>query len=339
VRQSRMGGMSTVRSGRQPRPERQVRWLAGLLTLVITFVAGQGPTAKVHAQSAPMPDWQKAAGGKMEFEVASIRLAKPGTFTPPNFGLDNGGTYSFGDPHGRFSADFPLSVYIGFAYKIWLTPEQTHTMLASLPKWVSTDNFVIEARAPGNPTKDQMRLMLQSLLADRFKLAVHFEMQQTPVLALVLEKSGKTGPKLRPHSEGPACDKDIPLSAPVPSNAIPEVYPPRCGIYAMRPGPNGSWLLGSRDTTMQQVANSLPSVGNLGRPVVDKTGLSGTFDFTLNFVRESNQSVPPGTEAQPEAQGPTILEAVQEQLGLKLKPVKETMKILVVDHVEEPSPN
>ena len=99
------------------------------------------------------------------------------------------------------------------------------------------------------------------------------------------------------------------------------------------------FYLGSRDTTMQRVADSLPFLGNLGRPVVDQTGLTGTFDFTLNFVRESNQPLSPGAETQPAPQGPTFLEALQEQLGLKLKPIKAPLKILVVDHVEEPSPN
>jgi len=69
-----------------------------------------------------------------------------------------------------------------------------------LPKWVSTDSFDVQARAEGNSTQDQMCLMLRSLLADRFGLTVHVETAQPPVLALVLEKPGKTGPKLRPHS-------------------------------------------------------------------------------------------------------------------------------------------
>ena len=71
------------------------------------------------------------------------------------------------------SADFPLQVHIEFAYKMMPSREQTETMLAHLPKWVTTDRFIIQAKAEGNPTKDQMRLMMQSLLADRFKLAVH----------------------------------------------------------------------------------------------------------------------------------------------------------------------
>ncbi len=312
---------------------------AGLLALAGLMVIGLGSTACIHAQSQATPEGQTTAAGKMEFEVASIHPAKPGTFTPPSFALDNGDTYSFGDPHGRFFADFPLEVYVAFAYKLWLTPEQSQTMLAKLPKWVSTDSFVIDARAPGDPTKVQMRLMLQSLLADRFKLAVHFETQQSPVLALVLDRPGNTGPKLRPHSAGLPCDAPVQLPPPGAPESIPGVFPPKCGAYMLMPLQNGTVLLGSRDTTMQRVADSLPFLGNLGRPVVDQTGLTGTFDFTLNFVRESNQPLSPGAETQPAPQGPTFLEALQEQLGLKLKPIKAPLKILVVDHVEEPSPN
>ena len=312
---------------------------AGLLALAFPLILGLEFAVQIHPQSQAMPKNQTATPDKMEFEVASIRHAKPGSFSTPNFALDNGDTYSFGDPHGRFFADFPLEVYVMFAYKLWLTPEQTQAMLAKLPKWVSTDSFVIEARARGNPTKDQMRLMLQLLLADRFKLAVHFETRQEPALALVLERPGKTGPKLRPHSMGPPCEATLPLPPPDAHASIPDVFPPKCGAYMLMQLQNGAVLLGSRDTTMQRVADSFPFLGNLGRPVVDQTGLTATFDFTLNFVRESNQPISPGADIQPAPLGPTFLEALQEQLGLKLKPVKAPLKILVIDHVEEPSPN
>lgn len=133
-----------------------------------------------------------------------FHLGEPGKFTPPNFALNIDDTSI--PPGRRLLADFPLESYIEFAYKIMPAREQTETMLAHLPKWVATDRFVIQAKAEGKPTKDQMRLMMQSLLADRFKLAVHFETQTVPVLALGLKKSGEIGPRLRPHSQGPSCD-------------------------------------------------------------------------------------------------------------------------------------
>jgi uncharacterized protein (TIGR03435 family) len=143
---------------------------------------------------------------KQSFEVASIKLGNPGKFTRPNFALDFNDIFSGANPHGRFFAEFPLAVYVEFAYKLWPSQELREAMLAHLPKWVSADKYAINAVAEGNPTKDQMRLMLQSLLADRFKLTVHFERQETPVLALVLDKPGKTGAKLYPHSDDVPCD-------------------------------------------------------------------------------------------------------------------------------------
>ena len=146
-------------------------------------------------QSARVPEWQTGAGGKMAFEVASIRPSAPGTFTPPNFPLSNDDSYEA--VHGVFSADFPLWVYIQFAYKLGPSPDDLKIMLAGVPKWVDTESFTIRARAGGDPTKDQMRLMVQSLLADRFKLAVHFETRVVPVLALTLE-GREYGPNCAP---------------------------------------------------------------------------------------------------------------------------------------------
>jgi bla regulator protein blaR1 len=121
-----------------------------------------------------------SAQTKMAFEVASVKPSDPDMWRAPNFPLDPGDAYVA--TGGRFSAVFPLSTYIEFAYKLGLTPEQRKSMYAHLPRWVETDNYDIDARAAGNPTKDQMRLMMQSLLADRFKLAVHFDTDRVPVL-------------------------------------------------------------------------------------------------------------------------------------------------------------
>src|SRR5260370_1020942 len=119
------------------------------------------------AQTPSVPPWQTAAGGKMAFGVASVRPSPP-TFSPPSFPLDP--AHAYRPTGGRFKADFPLTVYIQFAYKYRFAPEQMQAMLAHLPKWVASDRFTIEARGPANATKDQMRLMMQSLLAERFKL-------------------------------------------------------------------------------------------------------------------------------------------------------------------------
>lgn len=272
----------------------------------------------------PAPAWQKGAGPPITFEVASVRQDK-GEFTPPSFALSSDDW--FRDPNGRFHADFGLPVYITFAYKVWLTPAEEDAMLAKLPGWIKTDRFAIEATAPPHATKDQYRLMMQSLLADRFGLKLHFEQTEAPVLAMILAKPGKPGPRLIPHSQGQPCDEQ----------PKPDIYPKICYAYSAMPGQNGLWLNGSRATSMDLIANFVGSMGGwsgeLGRRVVDQTGLTGLWDFTL-------EAPPPQapSPAQPST-GPTMLEALQDQLGIKLKPARATISLPVIDHLERPTEN
>jgi len=281
----------------------------------------------VAAARAQAPAWQSAAGGTMAFEVASIRVTEPGKFSPPSFALSSDD--SMRPTGGEFHADFPLIVYIEFAYKIWPSRDQTAAMLAQMPKWATTEHFTIHAKAAGNPSKDQYRLMVQALLAERFKLAVHFENREVAALAMTLEKPGKLGPNLRPHSEGPACD---PAAAMFGS----AVFPGQCGSYSARPSKNGMWLNGSRDTTMELLANFVAMSADQGRPVVDRTGLTGRYDFTLEFVADTHG---PAAATATDAEGPTFLEALHDQLGLKLAPIRATVQVLAIDHVEQPTEN
>jgi len=287
----------------------------------ILAVTGLMSPSRTFAQSAA--DWQTKAGGKMSFEVASVK-PDTGEFRSPNFPFDPGDAYA--ETGGRLSADFSLLTYITFAYKLALTREQRQAMIAHLPKWVAEDRFNIQAKAAeASPTKDQMRLMMQALLADRFQLAVHFETQEIPLLALVLVKPGKLGPQLRPHSEGPSCDAAPP----------PGVFPPKCHVMILDVGRVA--IGASRDTTMPLIAGALAPMGQLARPVVDRTGLTGSFDFTLEW----SPDIPPQApgEPAPDAQGPSFQEALREQLGLKLEPTKGPQPILIVDKVEKPSEN
>jgi len=275
---------------------------------------GQSPKAV-----SSIPDWQIRAGGQMAFTVASVK-PDTGPFRPPNFPLDAGD--AFRPVGGHLSADFPLLTYITFAYKIPLAENQ------HFPDWVH-DRFDIQAEAEGNPTKDQMRLMMQSLLAERFQLKVHSETPMTPVLAMVLVKPDKTGPKLRPHSEGVPCE----------STAVANVFPPVCDIYSMTMAPNAGAQAGSRNTTMELLARALQGIGRLDRPVVDQTGLSGRFDFSIQFVPETGTPSTPSVDAPLDAPGSGFLEALREQLGLRLEATRAPMRVLVVDHVDRPSAN
>jgi bla regulator protein blaR1 len=299
----------------------------------------------IRAQDAI--DWQTKAGGKMAFDAASVKpIEIP---KPPNFGLGNDNAKPRG---GRLSATFPLNTFIQFAYK--LEHFQIAGALANAPKWLSTGFYDIEAEAQGNPTKDQMRLMMQSLLADRFKLAVHFETKEVPVLALRQVAAGKLGPKLLPHSQGPPCpeDKALDLSE-APPNPRKDVFPPICAERS-RGMPDGMWFVGSRNTTMATAAGTFYNYGSMGveidRPVVDQTGLEGTFDFVVEYRPVNNNGIPaavrqasdaPSGAAAPSGEfgGTPFVDALRKQLGLKLVRTTAPVRVLVIDYVERPSEN
>jgi bla regulator protein blaR1 len=316
-----------------PRPLATPGFSKAGLVVTATLIAGACFTLfpSLHAQG--QPDWQIAAGGKMQFEVASVKASKADSFSSL-FPLSADDSYK--STGGRFSADFPLVSYVQFAYRLWMTPEQVGAMLEQMPKWAATDHYAIEARAEGNPTKDQMRLMMQSLLADRFKLAMHFETRQGKVLALSLVTTGKTGPGLRPHADGPQCDNDGDPSTPLEPAKPTDTFPQTCGNYAMVRKANGERQVGSRNTTLDLLADSLPILGNLGRTVINRTGLSGRFDFVMEYVAESSGPEAPNPL---DLQGPTFLQALHDQLGLKLESTEGPIQSVVVDHVERPSEN
>jgi bla regulator protein BlaR1 len=228
-------------------------------------------------------------------------------------------------------------MYIQFAYKLSVFQDQA--AFDHMPKWATAESFDIEAKAPTtDATKDQMRLMMQSLLADRFKLVVHFEAHDVPVMALVLVNPGKLGPRLRAHSEGPACDAKIP-PADHSSPKIPDVWMPVCGTTQMLDWANQTVILGSRNTTMDIFADWVPLLETLDRPVVNHTGLTGRFDIELNFTPPWKMPKEQSTDAQLDLTGPTFLEALKDQLGLKLVSTRAPVPTLVIDHVEQPSPN
>jgi uncharacterized protein (TIGR03435 family) len=298
----------------------------------------RAPTRQSPAtQSSVMPQWQIAAGGKKSFDVASVKENKSGTRPSSNFPLNAGAAYS---PSGGLlsGVNQPLYAYIIFAYKT--TNYQNLYLLSQLPKWVTADRFDIEARAAeANPTKDQMRLMMQSLLADRFKLVVHIETRQLPVYGLVLEKPGKMGPYLRQHSDNPPCAAIRSPGALPPAN-VDGVYPTVCGDILHPPSAPGRIRNAARDVTIGFMASSFTLGGmsnDVDRAVLDQTGLSGTFDFSLEYTPLLNGQPPGGFPA--DMTGPTFLEALKEQLGLKLVPQTGPVDVLVIDHIEEPSPN
>jgi uncharacterized protein (TIGR03435 family) len=173
-----------------------------------------------------------------------------------------------------------------------------------------SERYDVAAKAEHAVSRDQMLRMLQSLLVDRFKLVLHRETKEVPVYALVV---GKGGPKLRP-SDTPKSEGSNPRT------------PSRAGGSELRSG-----HLIFKNESMADFAWALSRAAATGdRVVLDHTGLEGTYDFELRFEpRELAVSL----------EGPSIFEAVQEQLGLKLESKKDAVEFLVVDSVEKPSAN
>jgi len=276
------------------------------------------------------------------FEVASVRPNASSAPANSRFPLGPGDAYT---PGTLFSAtNQPLIVYIRFAFKLGQGD------LFRLPAWVYDDRFNIEARAQGNPTKDQMRLMMRSLLADRFKLTTHTERQAKPLFDLVVAKTGKPGPQLRAHVSDRSCaaasasetGTAAPAAAPSePSSRSGLQLPPiDCGSMGLIPASSPTrGRIGGRSVTIGRIAEFLTNNAYAGvdRPVRDRTGLVGTFDFSLEWVLPPDRGEP--TSSEPADGGPTFPEALQKQLGLKLKSAKGPVDVLVVDHVEHPTEN
>jgi uncharacterized protein (TIGR03435 family) len=282
-------------------------------------------------QLSAVPQWQTAAGGKMTFEVASVRLSKPDA---PERGREFLAPFDDLAPKGGlFRANVRLFGYILFAYKI-SDASQWPSLMEHLPKWAQTDQFDIEARAEGSPTKDQLRLMMQSLLEERFKLVIHTETRQLPVYALVLDEPGKLGAQFHPHPDNVPCSDRPDKPVPVAPGAAP---PPYCGVDVWRV--NGRLHARMVDVPMEQIASLLGGfAGFLGgrdpRPILDRTGLSGKFDMNIEFVKDSGG---PGTDS--DVSGPTFTAALKNQLGLKLVKQTGAVPVFVIDHIERPSEN
>jgi uncharacterized protein (TIGR03435 family) len=246
---------------------RKVLWIgAGLL----------GASPFVRAQ----PNTQK-------FEVASIKLHQDPVSA---VGIDISGT------RVTVSA-MSVSNLVRYAYDL------KSYQVSGGPNWTTSDRWDIGAKGEGDSalTRDQVRKMIQALLADRFQVQLRHEIKQTPVYALVV--AGKAGSKLKE-------------SAPDATSML-------------RMGGNRTIQITTTRGSMEQLVAQLS--GNLDRPVLDKTGLTGSYDYKLEWA--------PANSTATDLDAPSIFTALPEQLGLKLEPATEPIEVLVIDRVEKPSEN
>jgi uncharacterized protein (TIGR03435 family) len=323
----------------------------GLALPVLLLVAASG-----FAQSIASP-------ASLAFDVASVRPSKPGAPQHTNVPLDSGNVYgSISSDDARTAAGGYLNAthqalwrYISFAYKLSGTQELAlrFSIFSGVPKsgapfWVtgsfdaSPEFFDISARAPVNSTIDQMRLMMQTLLAERFHLVTHWISADAPVFALVLAKPGVTGPELQPHPASDSCAASVPDQSPVAApraeaadSAVGDL-PPVCGVIAHVPSSAPGQHYGGRAVPLSLFATSVPTMTGLAatpRPVVDQTGRPGLYDFTLTWMHD-----PSGDDATSDNIA-NFHDALKTQLGLELKSARAPLEILIVDHVERPSEN
>jgi uncharacterized protein (TIGR03435 family) len=236
------------------------------------------------------------------FLVAFLAAAQTSSFDVATLKLCKGVITHSADPvvRGRTVTGVAVTLrdLLTYAYSV------RYEQLAGGPGWIGDDHYDLMAKSEGEGSLStaQARQMMQALLADRFHLQLHRETQEVPMYALVVAKGG---PKFKPSA------------------------PDATGGYSVRTSDKGLRMETTR-STMDQLARQL--AGTAGRFVVDKTGLTGLYAFTLDWW-PANRTPPPDSDA------PSMFDALQEQLGLKLEPTKGPLEKLIVDHAERPPEN
>jgi uncharacterized protein (TIGR03435 family) len=252
--------------------------------------------ALVCGSFAPVVAAQSPAVGDPEFEVATI---KPSKSAGVSLGVSPGGIFS--------ASGTSLSDLIKFAYD--LHPRQ----IIGGPSWVETEKYDVTGKPdkPGKPDLRILKVMVQKLLADRFKITFHRDKRELSVYAITVAKSG---PKLTKNDSDPN------------------------GVPSFSVGPRDLRL---RNATMAEFASILQA-SILERPAVDQTALGlARYDFILRWTPDAAPSQPGRTEPRvDDAEAPPdLFAAFQQQLGLKLESTKAPVEVLVIDHVERPSAN
>jgi uncharacterized protein (TIGR03435 family) len=274
------------------RSEEDMRHLSGKIVLVVTAIAVAVIPAAAQAPPAKKPS----------FEVASV---KPGDPYDGRIGIRL-------QPGGRFStSNTPLKMLIDFAY-------DANNQVMGGPEWINSATFNIEAKAdsatpfPSGPDgPEQTRLMLQTLLAERFKLFVHWQTTEGPVYELGIAKGGS---KLKEADTTNTPRMQVALGHFVGTAA-----------------------------SMPVLVRNLSQ--RLGRPVIDKTGLEGKYNFELTWTPDpgqigtTGQQPGPAAAPLPDTNGPSMFSALEEQLGLKLTSTKGPIRKLVIDSVQKPAEN
>ncbi len=261
-----------------------------ILSLARTAIAGAFVVASVLGGEKAALQTKTDPASLPAFSVVSVRPVKPFAREPIDFRVQ---------PGGRITAtNLTLDIIIREAFGV------KGYQIGGGPHWLSSDRFDIEANADDDPPRKVLLQMLQRMLADRCQLRYHWQTKQVDVYALVLAKGQ---PKLKPST---ADRSFVRLIRNTPADQV--------GV---------SYTVEAQRASMSLFAARLGEI-ELGRPVVDRTGLKGDFDFSLSYSEPDDPD-----------SGPQIFTAIREQLGLKLKAEKGEIPILTIDHIEKPSEN
>ena len=287
----------------------KLMWVAaGWMAVAIPPMAGTelfsmaqavaAPTAAVGQDITPLPPKPMAADADVSFKKARIKRNTSGGVRPYGFHLD-GRTF--------VTEDTSLTDLISYAYEVHAK------QIAGGPDWMDQDRYDIDATLgqKGEPSHQQLRMMVKKLLADRFRLTFHADKVEMPAWVLTV---GKDGPKLSPTEfEG----------------QLP-------GIMGT-PAPAGMTIF-VRNATLEDFAVYLQLIV-LDGPVVDLTGLTGRFDFHVTYTPDAAQfnGHPPKSATQPAAPAPNLSDAIGQQLGLELDAEKTLVDMIAVDHAERPA--
>jgi len=254
-------------------------WAAAILLLPASLTVGEDKPAR------------------LTFDVASIKLAPADE--------QNGGIKPLPGGNGYIAQNIPVKLMISLMYKVPMR------QIVGGPDWLNSERYDVEARADRPYSVDDLHIMYQNLLADRFNFKFHKESREGNVYALTVDKGG-----LKMKENDSPEDMNIPIT-PAPGNKVIGKRVPM--LYLC-------WFLGGQ-------------LQNDARPVIDRTGLDKNYDFTLSFAPQ----LPPGASRDslpPELQElPSIFDAVRDQLGLKLDATKGPVAYYIIDRIDRPSPN
>ncbi len=245
------------------------------------------------------------------FDAASVRAGAPanaGRFTMT-------GGPGTGDPTFLRYANIPLKRALMSAYdvKYWQI---------NGPDWLNSLRFDISARLSEGTTKEQSLAMMRNLLAERFQMTVHRETKELPIYELIKDK---TGAQLKPPAVAAGDENAIAtVSKDEGKDGFPALAPGAAGIVVETR--NGRARISAFQADLAKLADFLSN--QLGRPVFDRTGITGIFDFVV-YYRPENAAVDDATPY------PGIFDALLEQLGLRLEARKGPVEMLVIDHVEK----